>query len=426
MKKGFLKSALSITLITCNIFGGSLAAYAKTTSSNNKSDVSVSVESNSNVTIGEARAILGLFVNAQIKSDKTCTWTKDTKVKNSQPLYDENDNISGYSFELETNDENTGYVIIGTNLNYNFVNEYSYSDKPTFDSNNEIYDKVYYTGPCDYYIKSGSHIKSINRMNKAKVTTDSAVKVEILDKSELKNGFKANHKDKKEKNLKFKKVVDEALENINTDNKIFNANMGKYDGQYEEDSYVIKYLYDYLNDAYGGDYELDDSNILYGIDALLQDDLESDANNCTLTALTMIAGYWRDEWGYSNIPDDVDDVYWTIRMNAYNYGYTASGGTWPTIIDNIAIDSFSDWGYDVESDNSYYPSIYEIQSEIDSYAPCILNINSGTYENHSVLVKGYKCYDIGDFVVVYDNWSTSTRYIDWNLFDSASSLTMIY
>lgn len=212
-------------------------------------------------------------MNAQIKSDKTCTWTKDTKVKNSQPLYDENDNISGYSFELETNDENTGYVIIllGTNLNYNFINEYSYSDKPTFDSNNESYDKVYYTGPCDYYIKSGSHIKSINRMNNSKVTTDAAVKVEILDKSELKNGFKANHKDKQEKNLKFKKVVDKALENVNTNNKIFNTNMGRYDGQYEEDSYVIKYLYDYL-------------------------------------------------------------------MNAYNYGYTASGGTWPTIIDNIAVD----------------------------------------------------------------------------------------
>jgi hypothetical protein len=52
------------------------------------------------------------------------------------------------------------------------------------------------------------------------------------------------------------------------------------------------------------------------------------------------------------------------------------------------------------------------------------NLATGYYSNHSISVFGYKKYDVADFLMVKDNWTTSTRYIHWQqMIDEIGSVT---
>lgn len=70
----------------------------------------------------------------------------------------------------------------------------------------------------------------------------------------------------------------------------------------------------------------------------------------------------------------------------------------------------------------------EVKKEIDAGRPVIMNIATGYYGNHTVTVRGYDIYrkqhTIGKIkyytyyymIAVYDGWTSSVRYIDYNDF----------
>jgi hypothetical protein len=99
----------------------------------------------------------------------------------------------------------------------------------------------------------------------------------------------------------------------------------------------------------------------------------------------------------------------------------------PWNIDNIAEDSFNDFGYCVTTDNKTFPFFDDYVEEIDKGYPFLLNISpfSGVYSNHTILVTGYVTSDTGNFLVTYNNWNKETTYIDCNEFASWRSMTTV-
>ena len=112
------------------------------------------------------------------------------------------------------------------------------------------------------------------------------------------------------------------------------------------------------------------------------------------------------------------------------YLFTEEDGTFPTKINNIIDDVLDYYGYS----KSYSDGIYvwsfggEVKDEIDNNRPVVMNIARGYYGNHSVTVCGYAIYKskhdflwtsytkTHDLIRVYDGWTTSTRYIDYEAF----------
>ena len=85
------------------------------------------------------------------------TWTEDTIVADSQVMYDTDGSVSAYSFELATDGEPAGYVVISAYPNLeNKILEFSDVSEPVYSefslSNG---DEVVYTGPLGYYKDSG-------------------------------------------------------------------------------------------------------------------------------------------------------------------------------------------------------------------------------------------------------------------------------
>ncbi len=195
--------------------------------------------------------------------------------------------------------------------------------------------------------------------------------------------------------------------------------LGSYNGQYEDGSYVITDKLAYLKDKYES-YSYTKGKRIAGVLPHKQSSLEADANNCTLTSISTICEYYKNE-GYMKIPDDITLIYKDVREIAVGYGYKPDYGTFPTKkINNIVEDSFKKWGYTCNSTNYYLYSWWGYTNEINNDRPFVLNLTSGTYSNHSITVYGYNEYDVPGviealFLLVYDNWSTSTRYIDYNV-----------
>ncbi|MBN4051079.1 hypothetical protein JYU01_02155, partial [bacterium AH-315-L21] len=133
---------------------------------------------------------------------------------------------------------------------------------------------------------------------------------------------------------------------------------------------------------------------------------------CSLVSITTMAN-WYYKQGLTKIPSTPSDIYDDVLAIAESDGYTPSGGTNPTKIDNIIEDTFSEWGYSVNASNIYVWSFSTFTSEIDANRPLMYNLTTGYYAYHSISVYGYKEYDVADFLMVKDNWSTATRFIHW-------------
>ena len=186
-------------------------------------------------------------------------------------------------------------------------------------------------------------------------------------------------------NINYNDTLKNQLEEAD---EIFGNFGASYNGQVS--GYAVSDRFAYMRDRYGS-YTYESGKVLSGFSHLLQSNYGG-ANDCTLVAITEIANWYRSN-GKSNIPSSTYDIYADVLSNGEAHGYTTTGGTNPTKIDNIVEDSFSDWGY---------------------------------YSNHTVAVYGYKEYSVADFLQVSDYWTTSSRFIHWQqMWNEIGSVTKI-
>ena len=187
----------------------------------------------------------------------------------------------------------------------------------------------------------------------------------------------------------------------------------------------------YVNDKYKNGWVSSNWGTLEpNVPKFLMKDLETDANNCVLTAITRIFAYYRDNYGKDSIPDDAT-LYSDIKAIAEGYGYSNETGTFPTKINNIINDTFKKYGYEGEGKSIYVWDFNTVKTEIDAGRPLLFNIAFGYYGDHTVSVVGYSEFTRSNgwfretkrFIKVYDGWTQSNRYIDYDLINIGSFST---
>lgn len=361
--------------------------------------------------LDEAGTLALLFIAQNL--DISDTWSMETCIKDIRALYGLDDEISGYCFELETGNLDSGYVIVSVDVTESLIQEYSFKGKPVYYNKSieiENLEKVIFIDPMNYFFKKDGKLLSIQDKD-VEVDKDKVIK----------------YKEEKEKNKEkletksMNKYLKELLKKHGT------ISFAGYDGQLTSGSYVITDVYDYLMDKFGV-YDHVDTEYVSGVVGFDMDDYGS-TNDCSLVAISTIAKYYSTLSSYPNIPNSMSDIYDDVLYYGEQHLYTPALGTLVSVIDNIASDCFDDWGYGgINGVNDYnYSFDNECMTEIDNDRPFVLSCLGGTYSNHSITVYGYQIYDGGykdvEFFRVYDGWVLNTRYVDYELF-SASGGTM--
>jgi hypothetical protein len=364
----------------------------------------------------EAGNIALWYMANDIKDNTDSKWSKNTRIREIVDLYDENENITSYCFELNDGNTENGYVMVSATSDSSLIQEFSYTGKPAYyNSDIDNFDRVYYTAPMEYAVSKNDKL----------FTTD---KKEV-NRKDIKSKLK-HSKEKLEKNQnKVNRVKKD-------DHLKINEWMCGYNGQITGQSGYggIYDPYTYCNDRYGSGWTLKSSKYL-SVTPRLQNDLEANASNCTLSSITMAFDYHRAQ-GQSGIPSSISTLYADVRSIAVGYGYTPSGGTNPTYADDIVTDLWKKYGHtNGRGNNDYILSWSTAQAEIDQNRPFVFNIGFGYYSNHSICVTGYCIYKGShwynsdtEFFKVNDNWTTNARYIDWDAWGSSSlgSFTKIF
>lgn len=170
----------------------------------------------------------------------------------------------------------------------------------------------------------------------------------------------------------------------------------------------------------------EESKVISSIPALLQKEYGG-ANDCTLTSLTAILMFLTRETNANKIYNNVEKI-------AIQYGYTGSVGTNPFFIKKIYDTLLKSYSLVKTTKAKYLKcggyNFTLIKQLINNRTPVILSLNTdgrNYYENHSVLIIGYKEFLLSDnklkrFLVVQDNWSKEKSFIDYDKLSIISSI----
>lgn len=185
----------------------------------------------------------------------------------------------------------------------------------------------------------------------------------------------------------------------------------------------------YVNDRYHGRWTLKQTTRIDGVPTLLQREFEHSKNNCTLTSITAIFRFYRDQ-GYDNIPKDVNQIQQDVRDIAVAHHFKDEIGTPPTRIATIITRLWQRYGYDGHGSSRYLWKWSTFEREINAGRPFILNMANGLYKNHSVTGVGYLIFEKQGFpdvvlLQVLDNRVKALRYIDFNEFNFWGSITRV-
>lgn len=172
----------------------------------------------------------------------------------------------------------------------------------------------------------------------------------------------------------------------------------------------IANLNTYLEDHYPGARFIESSDL--ELPDFLQRDFDDSHNNCTIASLTRVINYYfRDK--------DKFEIYDEVFAIAKKNGYFKKIGTLPVMISHIANIYFKKNKIDIRARGIYLGNFYShVKDEIDNFRPLVMNLGSGYYKNHSLVISGYSIYKFKGmkvkFLHVYDGWNKTKSYIDYN------------
>lgn len=186
----------------------------------------------------------------------------------------------------------------------------------------------------------------------------------------------------------------------------------------------------YVNDRYHGSWTLKRTVRIQGVPVLLQREFEHGKNNCTLTSITAVFRFYRDQ-GFDHIPEDVNQIQQDVRDIAIANYFKDEKGTPPTRIATIVTKLWKRYGYEGHGSSRYLWKWSTFERELIAGRPFILNMANGFYKNHSVTGVGYLLFEKPGFpdvvlLQVLDNRVKEVRYIDFNEFNFWGSITRVY
>jgi hypothetical protein len=380
----------------------------------------ISVESEHTISREDAAKIVLLFVANSIEDNKDSSWNEDTRLASIDETIDVEGTVNSYTFIFENRGQPNGYVVVSANTDMGIILEYSDTAEPLYKAIGGQYDEIIYTAPLEYYVSSGEDAYKVELEEKqaAKGENKSFRRLDRVHKHDLQDRFNHARKDKDNNRI----VVDTIVNIVDEEAEELLMGSSSYSGQV--DGYAVDSgVYNYVNARYGTGYSLQTSKVVSSAgSALLMSSFTNNSNHCVITALTYVFDYHRRNNGKTAIPSNIQTLFNDIKTVATANGYTPTGGTPPTKIDNIIKDVWTKYGYSGTGSSVYVFSESTFKTEIDNNRPALLNISFGYYGNHTVTMIGYLVYSkstfLGSterfFMRVNDGWTTSVRYIDYD------------
>ncbi|HMM05631.1 MAG TPA: C39 family peptidase [Clostridiales bacterium] len=353
----------------------------------------------------DASIVAYAFIYAATEMEDSI-WDENTIIVNSIDLYDNNDQLTAYCFELTTNQQETGYIVISANLDSpNLILEFSDKAEPLYNALDiTSVNDIVYTGALGYY-------------NDLKNGTYEDIYSNTVDANEVVNtANEARNDDYIDEN---NNIINEAK---NDEDVYINEEEYEIDGN--SDEAIINNPIDWANTHYVGpfvNYEWKNNYENY-VTFRTTSDFSGYNNHCgptTITNLVEMIGKYR---GITSI---TSKSYTTIFTQIANLGMLkgyymnqAGGSSWSTL-NNYIKESFAIYGVNatVRDDNTV--TYNDVKTQINADRPFYLSLNGhSSYGNHGVAGYAYTRF-ISEttgypksFIKIADGWAHYGRYID--------------
>lgn len=412
------------------------------------------------VTIEEARKAAISHVVDISNSDPECVWKNGVELKAPIELYDFDDNISGYLFEVNLlNGTSSGYIVVAGSKLSNPIAEYSTSSETYFKQVETQLkaktplgkqakmktSKIYYLGGIDYYAKLNydNGQEEIVSLNDQALPKLDASEIKIIknayrkEKAEVKAEAKAFKTEVNSLNAKAKSLeeldVDEATQsNLLAWHNVLSRDYETLLGADEpKDSNIVtdptQYESGYTSVKYGNVDTMGYVNKTFETTSSLSTvNGKSYPNNCVPVACTNLMLYNKRVYDYHG---------WTCKLwkgsaadtfvelcARVQYPVLPNGGAYASAVPG-GLRSYS-LSVGDKHDSKYYnkPDFQVIEQEIYAYHPVIYSVTGhSVYGNHAVLALAFRNFEyttLGIFkthqgwVQVADGWTnTASRYI---------------
>lgn len=325
-----------------------------------------------------AQIMAGYFIR-DYQSMPDTTWSSDTKIMDTVTLYHPDGNVSAYSFELQTNGVDTGYIVISAYPDVeNKILEFSDSADPVYDEFLPAQkDTLVYTGGLNYYKEIGDdRLLSLDGVSVSK----DEVPTPIED------------------------LRDEAYLPVQT--RVITDPVAWADAYYKGP---------FLAYEWKNPFESSDSQRKYRTTG----DFPGYQDHCSPTSITNlieIIGYYRN---YSPVTSkSASQIFTTVAQLGIRNGYYKNpGGTTPSSLPAYIRQSFAEFGINVSVSSSTV-TYDRVKTAINAYKPFHISLRSNAiYGNHGVAAYAYtrlKSQATGyyfSFVKIADGWGSSGRYL---------------
>ena len=224
------------------------------------------------------------FIASDIYENPDSGWNLNTAFHTTTKIYDTENRLIGYTFELTNGGQNNGYVFVRNVDGDLSITEFSYDESPLYhiSSLDSRPDKVYYASPLEYYIEKNNKLYTID--------DDLVLSGNVLRQQ---NRGHSRELPINPELLMFLRGSVEPTGSITT-----------------QSTTEISDIYQYILDNYGSGWTVKSEKTL-NIPARLQSSFESNVENCTLSSLTQAFYYFRSS--YSNIPSNINTLYNDVK-----------------------------------------------------------------------------------------------------------------
>lgn len=352
----------------------------------------------------EASSVAYAFISAATEMEDTI-WTENTCIANSVDLYDNNNQLTAYCFELTTNEQESGYIVISAHLDSpNLVLEFSDRSDPLYDELDVTsVEDIVYTGALGYYNDLGNGVYEDVYDN----TVDADEVVNIVDEALDEDYIDENDE-----------IVDDAMNN----EEVY-TNDEDIEVDSNSDGTIIDNSQNYANNNFVGPFVAHEWNNNYEnyVTFRTTSDFPGYNNHCGPTAITNLIEMIGD---YRNISTITSKSYTTIFAQVANKGIQEgyfsnnSGSSWSTLNSYID-DCFAIYGVNVTVSSDNTVTYNDVKTQINANRPFYLSLhNHSSYGNHGVAGYAYSQF-ISEttgfpksFIKIADGWAHHGRYID--------------
>ena len=309
---------------------------------------------------------------------------KNLKISESNYIYNKNDEINGYCYNLTNNEINSGYIIICRKGDMIKVSEYAIQDNINnpFDEIKSFMDisdpdsKYYWESPFDYGVWD--------------LDSDIAYQYKYGEQIEIVNEYSI---------VKCKNVTNDVSIAINTRSGLdgYSVITDNYSGtRTGYDIIPSANLIGYYNDAHTTYY-----NLQYA---------------CGCIAACNIMKYYN--WiGFTNIPSSFSTLY-NITLNLFQPD--SEGNTEEHDVVYGTKDIIEYFGYNCSTNAFLFNTYSAFKNAIADDNPCLLAYRAlfgNSIRGHMVLVVGYTETTLDRYLTVADGWNSYLRHITFDGYD---------